>query len=165
MQKGANGVQLFKSNLQTSIKMFFSALPADLQDLVIGFCFEIRLKELKRDIDTIFEIKAWDLPPNLLPSLVFCPETYGYVPHPMLVYRPLRHFTNKLRLFDMFRVFDVLHRLDFRKREVRSMGSRWDWLEKLQEWEFIGLFSTFFREVNKNPSNLKPNWLGMPLLI
>jgi hypothetical protein len=145
--------------------MRFSVLPTDLQDMVVGFCFEIRLSDLKRDLDTIFEIKAWDLPPRLLPDTVFCPETYGYVPHPTRVYRPLSHFTNKLRLFDMFRVFDVLHRLDFRKREVRSMGSRWDWMRKLKEWEFLGLFSLFFKDVEKNPSNLKPNWLGVPFLL
>ena len=135
--------------------MCFSDLPDDLQDIVVGFCFEIRTKELKRDLETIFEIKSWKLPPRLLPNLVFCTETCGYVPHPLTMYRPMSHFRNKLRLFDMFRVMDVLHRLDFRKRSVRVMGSRWDWMEKLQEWEFVGLFSLFIREVEKNP---RQNW-------
>ena len=45
------------------------------------------------------------------------------------------------------------------------MGSRWDWMRKLKEWEFLGLFSLFFKDVEKNPSNLKPNWLGVPFLL
>ena len=126
--------------------MCFSDLPDDLQDIVVGFCFEIRTKELKRDLETIFEIKSWKLPPRLLPNLVFCTETCGYVPHPLTMYRPMSHFRNK-------RVMDVLHRLDFRKRSVRVMGVG------------FGLFSVFFKEVEKNPRNLKPNWIGMSMML
>ena len=145
--------------------MCFSDLPDDLQDMVVGFCFQIRTKELKHDLKTIFEIKSWNLPSRFIPRTVFCPETYGHVPHPFRVYRPMSHFRNNLRLFDMILVMDVLHRLDFRRNSVRWMGSRWDWMEKLQEWEFVGLFSLFIREVEKNPRNLKPNWLGMSLML
>ena len=45
------------------------------------------------------------------------------------------------------------------------MGSRWDWMNYLQEWEFLGLFAVFFRDIKTNPNNLKPNWTGMPLLL
>ena len=146
--------------------MGFFALPVDLQDLVIGFCFEIRYKELKCDLDIISEINRWELPPSIVPRTLFCAETYNYEMHPLLVYRPLKHFASKLRLFNMMRIRQVLDRLDFRKREVRSMGSRWDWYENLQEsWEFVGLFSVFFRKMVNLPQHVKPNWLGFPLLL
>ena len=139
--------------------MSFSALPADLQDLVIGFCYKIRYNELKRDLDIISEINRWCLPPCLLPRTIFCRETYHYEHHPTVVYRPLNHFHSKLRLFNMLQIHEVLNRLDFRKREVRTMGSRWDWLENLQKWEFVGLFSVFYRNIEKFPQHVKPNWL------
>ena len=65
----------------------------------------------------------------------------------------------------MLQIHEVLNRLDFRKREVRTMGSRWDWLENLQKWEFVGLFSVFYRNIEKFPQHVKPNWLGFPLLL
>ena len=145
--------------------MSFSALPADLQDLVIGFCYKIRYNELKHDLDVISEINRWCLPPCLLPRTIFCRETYNYEHHPTVVYRPLNHFHSKLRLFNMLQIHEVLNRLDFRKREVRTMGSRWDWLENLQKWEFVGLFSVFYRNIEKFPQHVKPNWLGFPLLL
>jgi len=46
--------------------MGFFALPVDLQDLVIGFCFEIRYEELKCDLDIISEINRWELPPSIV---------------------------------------------------------------------------------------------------
>ena len=145
--------------------MKFSALPLDLQDLVIVFCFGIRYEELKCDLQIISEINKWRLPPSILPRTIFCPETYHYELHPTIMYRPLAHFSSKLWLFNMLRIREVLDRLDFRKREVRVMGSRWVWLANLHDWEFVGLFSVFLKEMEKQPQHVKPNWLGFPLLL
>ena len=92
--------------------MSFSALPLDLQDLVIVFCFGIRYEELNCDLQIISEINKWRLPPSILPRTIFCPETYHYELHPTIMYRPLAHFSSKLRLFNMLRIREVLDRLD-----------------------------------------------------
>ena len=139
-------------------------LPVDLQDLVVQFAYEIKLKDLKKDLTVITEVKSWNLHPSFIRGRVWCDRMWGLVSNPLDVYLPLTWFQDRFVFFDMGLVDEVLGRLDFRKKDVRSMGSRWDWVIYLQEWEFMGLFAVFFRIMQENPCNMKPNWCGLSLI-
>lgn len=144
----------------------FAALPNVLQDLVVQFAFKINKKEMERDLNTIFEIKQWRLHPCFLRHRVFLSDSWSFENNPLETYFPLEMLSSMYALFDMCIVYDILERLDFRKKDVRCMGSRIQWMESLEmHWEFLGLFSFFFNQITSNPGNLKPMWQGLPLFI
>ena len=144
----------------------FAALPNVLQDLVVQFAFKINKKEMESDLNTIFEIKQWRLHPCFLRHRVFLSDSWSFENNPLETYFPLEMMSSMYALFDMCIVYDILERLDFRKKDVRCMGTRIQWMESLEmHWEFIGLFSFFFNQITPNPDNLKPMWQGLPLFI
>ena len=150
--------------MQMERKMTFPALPTDLQNLVVQFAYKITLVELQKDLFVINEMNSWNLDPRFINPRIWCDRVWGLVPNPLEIYRPLSLFRSNFLLFNMALVDRVLGKLDFRRKGVRYMGSRWDWLDYLQNWEFMGLFAVFYRDIKKNPRNLKPIWTGMPLL-
>ena len=140
-----------------------AALPNVLQDLVVQFAFKINKKEMESDLNTIFEIKQWRLHPCFLRHRVFLSDSWSFENNPLETYFPLEMMSSMYALFDMCIVYDILERLDFRKKDVRCMGTRIQWMESLEmHWEFIGLFSFFFNQIT---DNLKPMWQGLPLFI
>jgi hypothetical protein len=144
----------------------FAALPDVLQDIVLQFAFKINKKEMESDFNTILEIKQWKLHPCFLRHRVFLSDSWSFQDNPLEIYFPLRGLSSMYALFDMCIVYDFLERLDFRRTEVRCMGSRIQWMETLElHWEFIGLFSIFFNRITPNPDNLKPMWQGLPLFV
>ena len=91
------------------------ALPIDLQDLVVQFAYEIKLKDLKKDLTVITEVKSWNLHPSFIRGRVWCDRMWGLVSNPLDVYLPLTWFQDRFVFFDMGLVDEVLGRLDFRK--------------------------------------------------
>ena len=72
----------------------FAALPNVLQDLVVQFAFKIDKKELKGDLDLIFEIKRWELHPCFR---VFVSDPWIFVNNPLETYFPLQKLKSMLR--------------------------------------------------------------------
>ena len=143
----------------------FTDLPDVLQDLVVQFAFKIDKKELKGDLDLIFEIKRWKLHPCFLRHRVFVSDPWIFVNNPLETYFPLQKLKSMFEIFDMCVIHELLDRFDFRKKEVRCMGSRANWIGRLDHWEFLKWFSSFFNKVVVTPGNLKPMWQGFPLFI
>ena len=143
--------------------MSFTDLPCVLQDLVLDFAFKITKKELDDDFETIRIIKSWDLHPIFVRNRVWIREQWCFQDNPLQIYIPLQKLENEFSMFDMCLVFELLDRLDFRKRNVRCMGPRDKWINCLDHVEFLGLFSMFYKQTCKDPENIKPAWRGMPL--
>ena len=145
--------------------MKFTVLPCDLQDLLLDFAFKITKKELDDDLETIRIIKSWDLDPHFLQTRVWVRETWCFNNNPIETYFPLRELTSHFQLFNMCLVYELLDRLDFRKKAVRCMGPRERWIDSLDHVEFLGLFSMFYKHVRTDPDNIKPAWRGIPLFL
>ena len=141
----------------------FAGLPDVLQDLVVQFAFKIDKKELNGDLDLISEIKTWDLHPCFVRHRIFVSPQWISVDNPLKTYFPLQNLKSMFDIFDMCTIHELLDRFDFRKREVRCMGSREIWIGRLDHWEFLKWFSSFFNRIIMTPGNLKPMWQGFPL--
>jgi hypothetical protein len=102
--------------------MKFTVLPCDLQDLLLDFAFKITKKELDDDLETLRVIKSWDLDPHFLQTRVWVRETWCFNNNPIETYFPLRELTSHFQLFNMCLVYELLDRLDFRKKAVRCLG-------------------------------------------
>ena len=169
-----NSPSLLKNNLFYLSKMDFTALPDVLQNMVCAFAFGITKKEVERDLITIREIKQWKLPSNFFEKFVFDKNLQCYVVTPLSRYFPLTELSNCKVLFDYYRIGQVIERLDFRKKQVKFWGTRWQWKEFLKDWTFYGLFAEFYRNMIKNGRQVvKPlykhlnnplNWFGYMIL-
>mgnify|MGYP003725924681 CR=1 FL=1 len=133
--------------------MSFFSLPADLQNLVTAFCWEISAKRLERNLKTCEEVQKWKLHPVFLKSKVWCNHKMRHTSTPLVVFRPIVWFGNSWKsIFDWNAVFEVLYRLDFRKNAVREIGTRADWVERLKNWRNILYFDGFFTLMMYEPN-------------
>ena len=144
--------------------MSFTVLPDVLKDLIVGFAYKITNKQMQHDFDTIDVFRSWDLDPMFLQRRVWIRDDWCFRNNPLLNYIPLKLLQTNFDLFDMLRVYEMLDRLDFRKRDVRCMGTRESWFLGLDRIEVVGLFSMFYKYTANNPDNLKPVFRGKPML-
>ena len=157
--------------------MDFTALPDVLQDIVCVFAYGITKKEVESDLDTIREIKSWKLPSMFIENFVFDHNFGCYVVTPLDRYYPLAQLSSYKQMFDHYRIEQVVERLDFRKKQVKVWGNRWQWMKFLKDWTFYGLFAEFYRNMLKSGRQvvkpmykhkqypLKPNTLTHDFLI
>ena len=131
--------------------MTFASLPTVLQDLIVGFCWEITLSELHEDLKTVELVKSWDIDLLFLQRRLTRVHHWRSQPTPLRVFAPICEFGGWDRLFDWTMVDEVLFRLDFRKRVVNYLGSREHWRTMVNEcWMEIFNFSQFYKEVMQN---------------
>ena len=106
--------------------MRFTVLPCVLQDLVLDFAFKITKKDFERFGP--LKVGIWR-------------EQWCFQDNPLQMYIPLQKLENEFSMFDMCLVFELLDRLDFRKRAVRCMGPRDKWINCLDHWVCFRCFT------------------------
>ena len=140
--------------------MSYELLPNDLKNLVAEMCWDITARQLQNNLQTCTEICDWKLHTVFLKQKVYCRRTRRYMDSPLRVFRPISWFGNSWRtLFDWNVVNEFLHRLDFRKRVVKKMGSRMEWVLLISNWRNLLLLDTFFKillHVSEDP--FKPTY-------
>ena len=141
-------------------EMSFKSLPKDLQNVIVGFSWGITAKQLYNNLSTCAKIVNWDLHPVFIRNRVWCSHTHDYVENPLSVFRPIAWFGNNWKaVFDWCIVSEILHRLDFRKRMVRRVGTRDRWLARLKNWRTIRVLNSFFAMMmHLNRSPFKPTY-------
>ena len=145
--------------------MTFGCIPTELQDLVVGFCWEITHAELQEELKTIELIKSWNIDPLFVERKMYRRREWYKSLTPLRVYEPIEHFGGWDRLFDWFMVDEVLFRLDFRKKAVNYLGSREHWRESVTtDWKEVFRFNDFYRDTLKNGVPWKPTFVGDPIL-
>ena len=123
--------------------MHFEQLPSVLQDMVCDFAWKTTWNGIRLNLEQLFLIKEYKLPPIFLRQMIFVVEYGGYVPTPLDIYRPIFDLSI---LFNQHRIHELLYKLDFRKRTVKCMGSRWKWIHAMEKsHENILQFSIFYR--------------------
>ena len=108
--------------------MNFQQLPTVLQDMVCDFGWKTDWNVVRLDLELIFRIKTYSLPPIFLRNVIYAPEYGVYIQSPLHEYSPL---ACKLSLFNRHRIRELLYKLDFRKKEVKCLGSRWSWIHAI----------------------------------
>lgn len=129
----------------------FCDLPVVLQDLVTDFAWENPCQLVLDNIETLLEIKSYNLPPLFFQTQYRyvctgargCKSTYGIVmPNPLYEYVP---FWKYIDLFNIFRIQHLMYNLDFRKRIVKRAGSRQFWMNSFDHYKSILQFGLFYK--------------------
>ena len=146
--------------------MTFKGLPTDLQDLIVGFCWEITHAELQEELKTIELIKSWIVDPLFLQKKLTPIRGWRSPPTPLRVFEPINVFGGWHRLFDWMMVDEVLFRMDFRKKVVKYLGTREHWQDLvLKDWMNFFSFSEFYKGVVKGRTiPWKPTYIGDPIV-
>ena len=126
--------------------MGFAKLPNDLKNVVCAIAYDSTWKTVQKDIETCILIKQMDLHPLFLRDLVWSNRSCGFEVSPLYVFAPIAWFRGTWQnIFDWQVVRECLWRLDFRRRNVRNLLSRREWVECFEEsWKNIQLFSDYF---------------------
>ena len=146
--------------------MTFKGLPTDLQDLIVGFCWEITHAELQEELKSIELIKSWIVDPLFLQKKLTPIRGWRKQPTPLCVFEPINVFGGWHRLFDWMMVDEVLFRLDFRLKVVNYLGTRDHWEDLvLKDWMKFFNFSEFYKGVMKSKTiPWKPTYIGDPIV-
>lgn len=145
--------------------MNLCALPTDLQDLVMRFCFNLPLEDVTRGVDMILDIKDMGLPFFFFRDKIWSWEYGRFLTTPLKVFMPIEYYGGFYRdLFDDDCTYYLLLCLDFRRRPVKMFGSRIDWQNRFaQTWRTVEPFAAFFKMLLRQKAPvLKPN---SPLLM
>jgi hypothetical protein len=136
-------------------------LPKDLKNIVSDFAFGTNWKTVEQDLQKVDEIIAMRLNSIFLKSTMWSRLHFVYVPSPLYIFAPICTFSGSWEdVIDWHVVNELLWRLDFRRKYVRSVASRRDWRNRfLSNWRTISHFDDFytFLLVSRVPC-FKPIW-------
>ena len=124
-----------------------SDLPIVLQDLVLSFAYDEHKWVIKRELETLLEIKSWRLPFWFIEPVIWSWHYRRYVTTPLISYVPMKYCGHKYRdLFDLDVIHSFLLALDFRVKNVRCFGSRELWQTRiLESWRCLDSLSSFYK--------------------
>ena len=127
--------------------MSFANIPRDLQDLVCKFAWKTSYDVVCERLDTVLVLKAFQLPANFYHALVWSWIEMKFVNNPLVEFSPLGDFSS---FFNQPLIKQILYTLDFRKRAVKMLGTRWNWLESFDaHWSNLAQFGIFYRILRK----------------
>ena len=133
--------------------MRLSCLPRDLRDIVTQYAWGKKCNETFLLACVACEVAQWDIPEVFI-------RRYHFDWHEMCsTASPLTVFNANISPEDWFReaiCFLLLQMLDFRRRNVKTEGSRLRWMHRLKDdWTTIIPFSAFYLRVLCDESNWK----------
>jgi len=132
--------------------MHFQELPTVLQDIVCDFAWQTEWEHVEANINQLFRIKEFDLPPIFFRPYIFYAENMRYELNPLHVYAPV---FDLLSLFNRHRIHELLYKLDFRKRDVKCLGSRLRWMKLMDnDHESILQFGMFYKMLLSTRQNI-----------
>ena len=121
----------------------FDVLPTVLQDLVMFFAYKTTAEVVNKNLEVLCLIKAAKLPDFFFRFYVHDSNNFAYLPNPLNEYNPYFEYA---KLFNTFRIKELLYCLDFRKSTVRSLGSRWHWFDLLDtDYEAVLSFGIYYK--------------------
>lgn len=142
----------------------FPDLPTVLQDLITFFAFNITSVSLLDNVDVLLSIKDHNLPTFFYKTYVDACDTpaclwksrknakCSFVVNPIAQYFPIFEYKG---IFNMYLIHELLYCLDFRKRAVRAMGSRWFWIQRMaDDYEFVVFFGVYYKMLLATEANI-----------
>ena len=136
----------------------FAYLHEDLLDIVCSFAYNTTYCDVFYSLRYYLLINWFNVPRALIRGRIFSFKYLRVVRNPLYVFEPISAFISYRDLFEWDAVYHQLWQLDFRKRIVKSLGSRGRWhLRFALDWKTIIDYAVFRRIVLKNPHVLKPS--------
>ena len=141
--------------------MSFSAIPKELQNLICLFAWKTDIDTVCRRVDAILVLKTYHLPANFYRAMVWSWIDMRFVVCPLVKFCPIEDFNS---FFNVPLIKNILYTLDFRKRPVKMLGSRWDWLRAFDEhWSNFVQFGIFYSVLQKTRRNIYTPTYGQEL--
>ena len=141
--------------------MGFAELPKDLKNIVCRFAYDTNYEAVENDLQMIEKIKSWKLTTLFIRQNVYSNYHMSVVTNPLYVFEPICNICGRWNdLFDWGVVDEILWRLDFRRKFVKSIRTREQWHVTLRnDWKQLQLFDNFyiFLLVTNVPC-FKPAW-------
>ena len=136
----------------------FSVLPTDLQNIVLDFAYNLERDAIVRSLETILEIKTMHIPFFFFRKSIWSWFFRKYVPNPINVFLPIELIGGRYNdLFDEDSMYCLLLGLDFRRRNVRLLGSREDWLNRIYtSWRAVEPLAAYYRMLMRCNSAATP---------
>ena len=132
--------------------MSFATIPTDLQNLICDFAWKTNVGTVCRRLDAVLTLKTYRLPANFYHALVWSWIEMKFVNNPLVEFSPLGDFSS---FFNQPLIRQILYTLDFRKRHVKMLGTRWNWLTSFDEhWSNIVQFGIFYSILKKTRHNI-----------
>lgn len=126
LKKVKNGLKKTKKTKMVT----FRDLPVVLQDMCTDFAWKIPFEVVDQNLDELLLIKRLALPPMFYRMRMFHRPMCSHIYSPLDIYVP---FWSYHELFNVYRIKELLYNLDFRKKYVKSAGSRYFWLNSFEE--------------------------------
>ena len=124
-----------------------SLLPDVLQDLVLGFAFNLPKPVIMKSLQVFLDILDMELPFFFFREKIWSWHYNRFLPNPVFVYMPIEYYNGRYcELFDDDAMFCLLLGLDFRRKNVRMFGSRQAWLDRVvTSWRCVEPLAAYFR--------------------
>ena len=125
----------------------FDVLPQDFRNVVLEFAYNMHYDHVLESVNTILDIKAMDVPFFFFRDKVWSWTFKKYCRNPIYTYLPVELIGGSYSdLFDEDSMFCLLLGLDFRRRNVRLLGSRRDWLNRIYaSWRAVEPLAAFYK--------------------
>ena len=135
----------------------FLYLNEDLLDIVCAFAFDSTYCDVFYSLKYYLLINWFNVPRTLIRPRIFSFKYLRVLESPLVLFEPITAFLSYRDLFEWDTVYNKLWQLDFRKRVVKSLGSRGRWhLRFALDWKTIMDFAMFLNIVMKRRNVLKP---------
>ena len=142
-------------------------LPPVLVDIVLEYAYDTTRECLADDLEVYNTIDEMHLPFFMMKSKIWSWKTRSFVKSPLMEYLPLVNFDDDItRLFDFDACYCFLLSLDFRRRIVRTFGTRDQWVERLMH-NYLSFepFGGFYRMIlHIRESVMKKRWYLTPYI-
>ena len=136
----------------------FDYLHEDLLDIVCSFAYDCTYSDVFYSLKYYLLINWFNVPRSLIRGRIFSFKYLRVLQNPLFVFEPISTFISYRDLFEWDVVYHQLWQLDFRKRIVKSLGSRGRWhLRFALDWKTIMDYAMFRRIVLKKRHVLKPS--------
>ena len=141
--------------------MSFEQLPKVLKNTVCEFAFDSNWYQTVTSLNMCEKVASYEISPVFLRLQMWSWPHGAFLPSPLEVFEPINRYTNRWSdMIDWHAVNELLHRLDYRRRLVRSGGTRHEWFEKFKEnWLSVRIFDSFYRAMlNSSIPCFKPTY-------
>lgn len=136
----------------------FLYLNEDLLDIVCGFAYDSSYCDVFYSLKYYLLVNWFNVPRTLIRPRIFSFKYLQVVQNPLIVFEPITSFFSYRDLFEWDAIYNQLWQLDFRKRIVKSLGSRGRWhLRFALDWKTILDYAVFRRIVLRKRNVLKPS--------
>ena len=133
-----------------------SDLPDDLQNLVFEFAYDMRKAHVMVSLRICIEITHMNLPFFFYRDRLWSWHYKRMLPNPVHEFMPIEYYSGSFRdIFDDDSIYCFLLGLDFRMKNVKCFGNRWEWEHRLcRSWRCVEALASFYNMLLRSKTRI-----------